>query len=272
VSRLAALGMCALALCCLASACGGKSTARRDAVATYILKVDTIEQRLSKPLLDVSKANRDFAKGRGASPKARRELAQAEVTIATLQRRLAAVKPPPDAAALHALVLQFVASEKELAGEVARLATFLPAFTGALTLLAGPNAELKHALGTKKATLDERAAALDRYRAELVPVIAKLRRLDPPPSSRPVWQQQIATLVGVQASVEALASALRAKRYAAIPRLLHRLNVASVTNQSVAAQKAQIAAVTRYNDRIAAVSALGRKIANETARLQRTLG
>lgn len=270
--RLAALGLCALALCCLASACGGKSTARRDAVATYILKVDAIEQRLSKPLLDVSKANRDFSKGRGASPKARRELAQAEATIATLQRRLEAVQPPPDAAKLHALVIRFVASEKELAGEVVRLATFIPAFTGTLTLLAAPNEQLKQVLGTKKATLDERAAALDRYRAELTPVIAKLRRLDPPPASRPVWQQQIGTLIGVRTAVDALADALRAKRYAAIPRLLHRLNVASVTNQTVAAQKAQIAAVKAYNDRISAVSALGRKIVNETARLQRTLG
>ena len=272
MSRLAALGGCALALCCLASACGGKSTARRDAVATYILKVDAIEQRLSKPLLDVSKANRDFAKGRGASPKARRELVRANATIATLQRRLEAVQAPPDAARLHALVLRFVASERELAGEVVRLATFIPAFTGTLTLLAAPNARLKQALGSKKASLDARAAALDRYRGELAPVIAKLRALDPPPSSRPVWQQQIATLVGVQAAVEQLADALRTKRYTAIPRLLHRLNAVSVTNQSVAAQQAQIAAVKRYNDRIAAVSALGRKIANETARLQRTLG
>jgi hypothetical protein len=173
---------------------------------------------------------------------------------------------------LHALVLQFVVSEKELAGEVVGLAAFIPAFTGTLTLLAGPNADLKQVLGTKKSTLDERAAALDRQRAELTPVIAKLRELDPPPSSRPVWRQQIETLAGVQDAVDKLADALRAKRYPEIPRLLHRLNVASVTNQSVAAQKAQIAALNAYNGRISAVDALGRKITNETARLQRTLG
>ena len=55
------LALAAAAICCLAAACGGKSTARRDAIATYIVRVDAIEQHLQKPLLDVSKANRDFA-------------------------------------------------------------------------------------------------------------------------------------------------------------------------------------------------------------------
>ena len=273
MARLVALGVGALALCCLAAACGGgKSTARRDAVATYILRVDAIEQRLAKPLLDVSKANRDFAKGRGASPVARRELVRAQATIARLQRQLRGVKPPPDAAKLHALVLRFVGRESELAGEVVQLAAFIPAFTGTLTLLAAPNADLKQVLSRKKATLPERAAALDRYRAQLEPVLAKLRRLSPPPSSRPVWAQQIGTLEGVQAAVTALADALAGKRYAAIPRLLHRLNVAAVANQTVAAQKAQIAAVKGYNARIGALNALGSRISDETARLQRTLG
>jgi hypothetical protein len=273
VARLVALGVGALALCCLVAACGGgKSTARRDAVATYILRVDAIEQRLAKPLLDVSKANRDFAKGRGASPAARRELVRAQATIARLQRTLRGVKPPPDAAKLHALVLQFVAREQALGGEVVQLARFIPAFTGTLTLLAAPNADLKRILGQKGTTLPARAAALERYRAALDPVLAKLRRLDPPPSSRPVWAQQIRTLEGVQAAVAALADALAGKHYAAIPALLHRLNTAAVTNQSVAAQKAQIAAVKGYNARIGALNALGSRISSETARLQRTLG
>lgn len=273
MARLVALGVGALALCCLAAACGGgKSTARRDAVATYILRVDAIQQRLAKPLLDVSKANRDFAKGRGASPAARRELVRAQATIARLQRKLRGVKPPPDAAKLHALVLEFVAREQALGGEVVQLARFIPAFTGTLTLLAAPNADLKRVLGQKKATLPARAAALDRYRAQLDPVLAKLRRLDPPPSSRPVWAQQIRTLEGVQAAVTALADALAGKRYAAIPTLLHRLNVAAVANQTVPAQKAQIAAVKAYNARIGALNELGSRISTETARLQRTLG
>ena len=273
MTRLVALGVGALALCCLAAACGGgKSTARRDAVATYILRVDAIEQRLAKPLLDVSKANRDFARGRGTSPVARRELVRAQATITRLQRQLRGVKPPPDAAKLHALVLQFVAREQALGGEVVQLATFIPAFTGTLTLLAVPNAELKRVLGQKKATLSARAAALDRYHAQLEPVLAKLRRLDPPPSSRPVWAQQIGTLEDVQTAVAKLADALAGKQYAAIPTLLHRLNTAAVANQSQAAQGAQIAAVKAYNARISALNGLGSRISTETARLQRTLG
>ena len=235
MARLVALGVGALALCCLAAACGGgKSTARRDAVATYILRVDAIEQRLAKPLLDVSKANRDFAKGRGASPAARRELVRAQATIARLQRRLRGVKPPPDAAKLHALVLQFVAREQALGGEVVQLARFIPAFTGTLTLLAAPNAELKRVLGQKKADAPRargRSRPLSRRSSSRCwrSSAASIRRRRRGRSGR----EQIGTLEGVQAAVTALAGALAGKQYAAIPALLHRLNTAAVTNQSV---------------------------------------
>jgi len=263
----------ALALCLVAAGCGGgKSTARRDAVATYILKVDAIEQRLAKPLLDVSKANRDFAKGHGASPAARLELVRAQATIGRLERLLRAVPAPPDAARLHRLLLGYVAGEEELAGEAVRLARFLPAFTATLALLQRPNVELRQVLSQKKASLAARADALDRYEAELTPVIAKLRSLRPPPASRPVWAAQIATLERVRAAVGPLAKALRAKRYAEIPKLLHTLNAAAVGNQSLAAQRAQIAAVKAYNARIQAVNDLGSRIADEEAHLQKTLG
>ena len=272
MARLVALSLTAVALCGVAAGCGGKSTARRDAVAAYILRVDAIEQSLAKPLLDVSKANRDFARRRGGSPAARRELVRAQATISRLDRRLRAVRPPVDAAKLHVLLLRYVGAEDELAGEVVQLARFIPAFTGALVLLGAPNAELTRVLGTKQASLATRAAALDRYGAALEPVIARLRRLDPPPASKPVWAQQIATLEHVRRAAARLADGLRRKRYAAIPALLHALNEAAVGNQSVAAQKAQIAAVVAYDNRIRALNVLGSRVSDEEARLQRTLG
>lgn len=271
-ASLLRLGLAALAICCLVAACGGKSTARRDAVATYIVRVDAIEQRLAKPLLDVSKANRDFAGKHAASPAARRELVRAEATIGRLARKLRAVDPPPDAAHLHALLLAFVAREQGIAAEVVQLSAFIPAFDAALAPLLPASAELKRVLAAKNATVATKTAALDRYHAELGPVIATLRGLRPPPSSRPVWAQQAATLTRVRAAVAALADALRSKRSATVPQLLHRLSVAAVGNQSVAAQQARIAAVVAYNDRVKSLNALGSRISDEEARLQRVLG
>lgn len=271
--RALRLGLAAAAICCLAAACGGgKSTARRDAVASYILRVDAIEQRLAKPLLDVSKANRDFAGAKAASPASRRELVQAEATIGRLGRRLRALNPPPDAAHLHALLLAFVAREEQIASEVADLAVFIPAFDAALKPILPAGAALRQVLARTKATAAEKAAALDGYNAALEPVIAKLEGLRPPPASRPVWSEQIATLKGVRAAVGALAAGLRANRAAAIPALLHRLSEAAVANRSVAAQKAQIAAVKAYDAKVKSLNALGSRISDEEARLQKQLG
>jgi hypothetical protein len=45
-----------------------------------------------------------------------------------------------------------------------------------------------------------------------------------------------------------------------------------VANQTLAAQKAQIAAVKAYNARIGSMNGLGSRISDEAARLQRVLG
>jgi hypothetical protein len=269
---VARVGLAALAICCLAAACGGKSTARRDAIATYIVRVDAIEQHLQKSLLDVSKANRDFAGKHTSSPAARRELIRAQATIRQLERRFAAVPAPADAAHLRALLLAFVAREQEIADEVVQLATFIPKFEAALTQLTPASVTVRTVLADKKATLADKAAALDRYGAALGPIVTKLAALHPPPASRPVWARQVSTLRQVRVAEAALADALRHNRSAAVPELLHRLSVAAAGNQTVAAQQAQIAAVVAYNARVKSLNTLGSRISDEEARLQRKLG
>ena len=56
------------------------------------------------------------------------------------------------------------------------------------------------------------------------------------------------------------------------PALLHRLSEAAVANRSVAAQKAQIAAVKAYDAKVRSLNALGSRISDEEARLQKQLG
>ena len=130
---------------------------------------------------------------------------------------------------------------------------------------------MKSVLAEKTASVADKAAALDRYGAALEPIVRQLKGLHPPPASRPVWSQQTATLVSVRAAATALAEALKQNQGAAVPALLHRLSEAAAGNQTVAAQRAQIAAVVAYNDRVKSLNALGSKISDEEARLQRKL-
>jgi hypothetical protein len=65
---------------------------------------------------------------------------------------------------------------------------------------------------------------------------------------------------------------MRAKRSVAVPKLLQRLSEAAAGNQTVSAQRAQIAAVVAYNARVKSLNGLGSRISDEEARLQRTLG
>ena len=114
----------------------GQGPARRDAIATYVVRVDAIEQHLQKPLLDVSKANRDFAgKKSGISRRAERARARAGDDTAGSNGGSGPSRAP-DAAHLKALLLAFVARENAIAGEVVQLATFVPAYGAALAPLA----------------------------------------------------------------------------------------------------------------------------------------
>jgi hypothetical protein len=254
----------ALATSILATGCGGSG--RGNDLSRYITQVNVIEQSLARPLLAISKANRDFARGREGKTSVVTRLRRSERTLHKLDLRLASVPAPPEARHLRALLVELGMREESLAGEVVALAIFLPKFEKALTPLAPASAQLKRALAAKVA-LREKIAALEDYAARLQTATARLRPLRPPPSSRPAWSQQIATLGRVRASARALADGLRKKRAKAIPKLLHAFDVAAVGNQSLAAQRARIGAVVAYNRRIKGLNRLNVTIAREQTRL-----
>jgi hypothetical protein len=56
-----------------------------------------------------------------------------------------------------------------------------------------------------------------------------------------------------------------------LPELLQRFNRAAVSNQSLAAQRAQIAAVRAYDERIRALDKLAIRVHREQVRLQQNL-
>lgn len=258
-----------IVVCLLAAGCGGNGD--RKAVSKYIEQVNAVETKLSRPMVDVSKANRDFATGKGDPAQVRLRLAKSERTIRTLERRLAALHPPKDARKLHGLLLELVRHEEGLAREVAQLAAFVPAFSSTLAPVGPAGRALKAELNSKQPVAGK-AAALEAYGATLGDVLVRLRTVEPPPSSRPVYASQVMTLQRVRKAVTDLALALREKRTKDVAPLLHAFDVAAVANQSVAAQKAQIAAVRAYNARIRKLDTLTIRIARERNRLQRVTG
>lgn len=266
----------AVGIAFFASGCGGNS--KRHAVSAYINHVNEIQAKLAVPLADVTSANRSFASAK-KDPALDAQLAQAERTMQTLRRDLAAVKVPPEAKHLHALLLELVDRQVALTQEVMQLATFVPSFQAALKPLTAAETSLKSELArtakgaaATKALNAEKSIALETYAGTVGRVIASLQGLVAPPVWKPGYDAQVGSLAELRSSALALAAAVRAKRAAAIPKLLQRFDAAAVLGQSTAVQKQQIAAVKAYNNRIKAVLVLGRKIQLEQGRLQRAYG
>jgi hypothetical protein len=270
VGRVAAVAL-VVALC--ATACGGHS--QRNAVSAYLAQVNTTENKLAAPLRAVSKANEAFAKQQ-TSPKARAQLTQSVGTLTTLRRRLAAVTPPPDARHLQSLLLQLIDSEISLTHELIGLSTFVPRFDAVVQPLGTAGAGLQHVLvrsakgvAAAKAVDEEKAAALRTYATGVGNAIGELHTLHPPDVWRPTYTAQLSALEQLHTTALALAAAIAGGKAAAVPGLLSRFDEAAASGQSLAAQRAQIAAVDAYNSRVQSVSVLAERVERERNRLQR---
>jgi hypothetical protein len=274
---------------------GHKSS--RGAVDRYIASVDDVQQQMRLPLTRLLTVYRSFST-HGSAPQAQRGLAEAERTLRTLELRLSALDPPPEAAKLHLLLVRLVEQERAVAQEVDVLAVFLPRFNAAVAASKTANARLSLALaavrppkahavrGTPKQIAQARAAyaaaassvalvqadAVTVYLRSLARVVRRLRTLGPPPVMAPVYRAQLATLVATEAAGGALVRELHRKNRSRVPLLDRRLGEAARIVGSVASQEAEIAAVKAYNRRVQAVGALQQQAQAEVSRLGRTLG
>lgn len=285
----------------LLGGCGGggsnDAAARRQAVTLYVNRVNVVERQMRVPLLDMAKAFRGFSTRPAKLAQVRPRLVRGEQTLRTLDRRLAALDTPPDAAVLQSLVLQLVSSEVDLAHEVNRLAVFLPRFTVALRPLAPASARLSAALAAArvkppklvKPTVKElrvarasyaravaratkqQAAALDTYAQTASDVARRLRALDAPPAMAPALATEIATLARIRSSALALAAVLGSGKQAEVNRLNRAFAEASRSGNSLSAQRAEIAAVKAYDARVRGIGRLALRVARERARLEQSL-
>jgi len=251
--------------------CGGGTHA---ALTDYLKRVQTAETGMAGQLQQVTSANQTFARSK-KDPELSRKLASSERTLRTLRQRLAGVTAPPQARQLRGLLLQLVDGEIELAHEVRQLYTFVPRYRVALRPLQPASTALQKQLSASakgaaatKALNAAKADELTVYAGKVGSVIEGMRPLDPPPVWQPTYRQQLSSLSQLQSSAVALASAVRANNARAIPSLLQRFDEAAISNQSVAAQKAEIAAVKAYNGRVDRLVRLARSVELERRRLE----
>jgi len=296
----AVLAVAVLVLALVVSGCGGGSgaskSARRKAVTQYIERVDSVEQQLRYPLLQIEKTYKSFSTSSSGLKRSVPKLAGAEATLHTLQSRIALIDAPPDATRLRALLLQLTASETRLAHELTLLAAFLPAYVTALRPLGPADARLKTALAAitvpkpkpvKQSKLKAaraaytravdaaaaaQAAALRGYLTSIAGVQVRLRGLRPPPALAPMYRTQLLTLARVRTTGAALVAALDAKQLKQVAALDASFRAAAASSSTLAAQRAQIAAVKAFNARVAEIGTLAGKVDAERARIQKNLG
>ncbi len=123
----------------------GRDNARRQAVADYVDAVNRVETQLRKPLIELQHTNARFSTK--TPVKTHAHAVHARQTIAQLQHVLQGLKPPRQAARLHARLLALVSAELSLAREVERLSLFLPGIQRALAPLPATQRKLNVATG-----------------------------------------------------------------------------------------------------------------------------
>lgn len=274
----------AVALGLLVAACGQQSTPRQ-AVAAYLKHVNRIESELTHPLSTVTSAGGQFAQEQGSGGSLtnlvtgshEQALLGALSRIEALRARLAAIQTPAAAVRLRRLLLQIIDAQAAMTREVAQLVNFLPRFKAALNPLAPATRRLEAALshqsaaGSTAAASSANAVALRRFKHAVDGVVAEVRGLHPPAVSRPQYETQLAALREMSTSSGRLAAAIVDGPQGDVQPLLTAFDHAATLNQTISAQKAEIAAIRAYDDQSTKLTQLSQAAEEERLRLANTL-
>lgn len=270
---------------------------KRKAVTSYITSIDTIEQQMAYSLGQASRAYRAFTTAHSSSTGIAGKLAQAQKTLALLAARIAALDAPPQARRLRSLVLEVVREEEGVTNEMHTLVVFQAPFnavlkelhTAAQTLsksLAAVKAPVPHAIrGTTKQIAKAKAAfnaqasaaaaaqadAVSAYDAVISRLAGRLRGLTPPDVLAPAYTAQLGALRATMQAGGRLAVELRKTNRSNVSELSRAFALATRRSQSVAAQRAEIAAVKAYDRRVRGIQASAVAVRDEITRLQQQL-
>ena len=276
--RTVALGIAAVvavvAAVAVTVANGHGASPKHKATASYITIVDSIQQQMRVQLTKTAKAFRAFAHGK-VDPKLAPELAEAEVTLQALERRLVALPAPPPAARLRTLLVKLARAQVALArrGDAAvRVRAEVRCADSEGRQVAG--AELSRGLakvnppkthkirGTKKQIAagagdvprgggPGRGAASRRRSTRTTRSsrrsISSYGRSAAPIVLRPGFERSSGPSRPLGRAGAALAAELRKTDRSDVAVLGRRFTIASRSATTVAAQKTQIASIKAYN-------------------------
>src|SRR5437763_528572 len=173
--RLAA----AVGVVLLVAGCGGGGDSNGKSVSQYIEKVNSIQHGLSLPLGQVAVGYRQLAAGSNLETM-QPKLAKSARTIRTLERRVDALQPPPDAVRLDQIIRRLVHGEAQLGGEMAQLAAYVRDSAPVLTRATAAGKSLHDALSAPR-TRAAQATALESYAAPVAAAAKQLAKLEAPP-------------------------------------------------------------------------------------------
>ena len=177
------------------------------------------------------------------------------------------------------LLLELIDDQAAMTRQVAELVAFLPRYTAALRSLGPATKQLETVLSQRSAygaaavsaVFASKAAALRRFQATTGALVVQLRRLRPPAVSQPGYKAQVAALQAMGTSAGRLAAMLASGSPSNVGPVLTQFDRAAASTNSVAVQKAEIAAARAYDSRVSALDALSQKVALERLRLSNTL-
>jgi hypothetical protein len=257
-----------LVLAALASGCGGASS--RDEVEGYLKEVGQVQQRSKPALARANRAYVRFLRGKLRARSAPVALAAAERSIRAARADVAKLAPPADARKLHRLLLGVYDANARLARETTLLGRYSPARVRVLRPLGRVNRALAREL-PRAGGPGGQAEVLGRYGDAVGRMVARLRRLRPPPVAASAHRALVARLNSIGSLARRLRAAVRERDAKRVARLLVRFRKLTTGRSGTEAISARaVAAYTRRRQAIGhRVAAMNRELARLDRRLSR---
>ena len=271
--RLANPALALVAAVGLLAACGGDDP--RERIERYILEANAVQKRAGPALERANEAYVSFSRRgvpeevprpEGAATGKPEEIAAAERAIRTTRSRVARLRAPSEAAALHRKLLRVFDVNADMAHETTVLARYLPAAEKAVEPLDDISTRLRRRLAAAP-NPDNQARSLRAYFLSLDLLIARLRRLEVPPVLAPTHRAQLGRLTSARTLAVRLRAAIEAQDAQRVARLLvqfRKLDANRARERRLTAR-----AIRGYTRRYRAITTITQDAQRERLRLER---
>ena len=264
----AALPAAALVLAVAALAgCGGDDDPR-SRVRAYLDDANELQHGAADQFKRASDAYLAFSRGELGPRVAVRRLERSETDIRAVRDRLAALRPPREAVALHSKLQRVYDMNLEFAHETALLAAYQRSSDAALAPLGRYNRRLDAALQGAEGP-EEQAQALGRFAARLRTVLVRLDRLELPFVLRVPHADQLARLEATRSVAQRLRRALDAQDAERVALLLRRFRSGSDDRRP--RRKLARRALRQYERRYSQLNEVYADVYRELSRIEKSL-